>query len=262
MRKYFQYLLKVTSLGFQRFVVNRKNLAIIILFEILDTIAFIFFLEILYGNFNLIAGYTKYELYFMYGLNLCQVKLMMVLCIGGIDSFSSKIVSRDFDLVLLKPINTRLAMMIPEINLQQIISMQAAVYLVVYGFCHSNITINWTLAIAIIEFLLSIVLLIDFFAIIMPIAFWTISASSLNDFAFSLQTNAKQPKEIYPKIVRIILTYIFPIILITNPTFMTLFNKPQWKEYFVLELVCFLIFEIVKRVIWKKGIRRYQCTVL
>ena len=72
------YLFKVTSLGIQRFIANRKNLAVVVLFEVLDAIASIVFIEVLYGNFESVAGYSKYELYFLYGITLCQLKIMML----------------------------------------------------------------------------------------------------------------------------------------------------------------------------------------
>lgn len=256
-----KYLLKVFSLGLQRFIINRKNLAVVILFEVLDAVASILFIEVLYGNFESIAGYSKYELYFLYGISLCQLKIMMFFFIGGIDSFSNKIISRDVDLILLKPLNTRLLMMVPEINVHQLLSMIVAVYMVVFGLIHCEINVSLNILFATISFVLGLILTINIFSILMPIAFWTISATSLNDFVFTIQSNSNYPKDIYPKKVRFLLIFVFPVILFANPIAMCIFEKKYWQNYLILAFIYVFVTEIVKRIVWKFGIRRYQCSL-
>lgn len=256
-----KYLLKVTSLGIQRFVVNRKNLAIVMLFEIMDAIASIVFIEVLYGNFEAIAGYTKYELYFLYGVTLCQLRIMMLFFIGGIDSFSNKIISRDVDLILLKPLNTRVLMMVPEINIHQLLSMSAAVYMVIYGLINSHFIFSVNILFAIVGFILGTLLTMNIYSILMPVAFWTVNATSLNDFVFAIQSNSNYPKDIYPKGIRIVLIFLFPVILFSNPVAMCIYEKSNWQKYILLAFIYVFVTSIIKRIIWKLGVRKYQCSM-
>lgn len=256
-----KYILKVTSLGIQRFIVNRKNLAVVILFEVLDAIASIVFIEVLYRNFEAIAGYTKYELYFLYGITLCQVRIMMFFFIGGIDSFSNKIISRDVDLILLKPLNTRVLIMIPETNINQLLSMSAAIYMLIYGLVNSHFIVGINVLFAIVCFILGTILTMNIFSILMPIAFWTISATSLNDFVFTIQSNSNYPKNVYPKGVRFVLIFVFPVILLSNPVAMCVYEKDDWQKYFLLAFVYVFVTSIIKRIIWKLGVRKYQCSM-
>lgn len=257
----FRYLFKVTSLGIQRFVVNRKNLAVVVLFEVLDAIASIVFIEVLYGNFESVAGYSKYELYFLYGITLCQLKIMMLFFIGGIDSFSNKIISRDVDLVLLKPMNPHTLMMIPETSIHQFLSMIPAVYMVVYGLVHCNFPVEMNILFSVISFICGIILTMNIFSILMPIAFWTISATSLNDFVFTIQGNSNYPKDVYPKAVRFLLIFVFPVVLFSNPSAMCIFEKKYWLNYLILNFIYVFVTSVVKRIVWKLGIRRYQCSM-
>lgn len=255
-----RYLFKVTSLGIQRFIVNRKNLVAVIIFEVIDALASILLIEILYGNFESIAGYSKYELYFLYGITLCQLKIMMLFFIGGIDSFSNKIISRDFDLILLKPISPHTLMMIPEINIHQLLSMTPAVYMIIYGLTHCKFIVGINILFSVLSFICGIILTMNIFSILMPIAFWTVSATSLNDFVFTIQNNSNYPKDVYPRVIKHLLIFVFPVILFSNPTVMCFFEKEYWKCFLILDFVYLLITFILKKLIWKLGIRRYQCS--
>lgn len=256
-----RYLFKVTSLGIQRFVVNRKNLAVVVLFEVLDAISSIVHIEVLYGNFESVAGYSKYELYFLYGITLCQLKIMMLFFIGGIDSFSNKIISRDVDLVLLRPMNPHTLMMVPETNIHQLLSMIPAVYMVVYGLVHCKFAVGMNILFSAISFICGIILTMNIFSILMPIAFWTISATSLNDFVFTIQSNSNYPKDVYPKAIRFLLIFVFPVVLFSNPSAMCIFEKEYWLNYLILDFIYVFVTSVVKRIVWKVGIRRYQCSM-
>ena len=257
----FRYLAKIASIGIQKFVINRKNLAVVVLFEILDAIASIVFIEVIYGNFDAVAGYSKYELYFLYGINLCSLKIMMMFFIGGIDSFSTKVISRDVDFVLLKPMSPRVLMMCPDINIHQILSMTPSVCMVVIGVAHCDVAPGMNILFAAIGFVLGTALMMNIFSILMPIAFWTVGATGLNDFVFTLQSNSNYPQGIYPRRVRFALTFVFPIVLFSNPSVMCLFQKDSWLKYLVLCAVYVILTECIKRIVWRKGIERYKMSM-
>lgn len=256
-----RYVKKIMSIGIQKFVINRKNLAVVVLFEILDAIASVVFIEIIYGNFDAVAGYSKYELYFLYGINLCSLKIMMLFFIGGIDSFSSKVISRDVDFVLLKPMSARVLMMCPDINIHQILSMTPSVCMVVIGVVHCTVALRLNILFAALGFVLGTALMMNIFSILMPIAFWTVSATGLNDFVFTLQSNSNYPQGIYPKGVRIALTFVFPLVLFSNPSAMCLFEKDGWQKYLALCAFYVVLTEFVKRIVWLKGIERYKMSM-
>ena len=257
----FRYMAKIASIGIQKFVINRKNLAVVVLFEILDAIASIVFIEVIYGNFDAVAGYSKYELYFLYGINLCSLKIMMLFFIGGIDSFSNKVISRDVDFVLLKPMSARVLMMCPDINIHQVLSMTPSICMVIIGVAHCDVLLGVNILFAFLSFVLGTALMMNIFSILMPVAFWTVSATGLNDFVFTLQSNSNYPQGIYPKGVRIALTFVFPIVLFSNPCAMCLFKKDGWQKYLVLCAVYVILTECIKRVVWNRGIERYKLSM-
>ena len=165
------------------------------------------------------------------------------------------------DLVLLKPMNPHTLMMVPETNIHQLLSMIPAVYMVVYGLVHCKFTVGINILFSAISFICGIILTMNIFSILMPIAFWTVSATSLNDFVFNIQSNSNYPKDVYPKTVRLLLIFVFPAILFSNPSAMCIFEKEHWLNYLILNLIYVFITSIVKKIVWKLGVRRYKCSM-
>ena len=139
--------------------------------------------------------------------------------------------------------------------------MIPAVYMVVYGLVHCKIAVGMNILFSAISFIFGIILTMNIFSILMPIAFWTISATSLNDFVFTIQSNSNYPKDVYPKAIRFLLIFVFPVVLFSNPSAMCIFEKEYWLNYLILDFIYVFVTSVVKRIVWKVGIRRYQCSM-
>jgi ABC-2 type transport system permease protein len=256
---YLQYYLQCIQLAFQREMIYRINFLLIMIFEMLMAVSSILFIEIIYRQVQGIGGWTKYELFMLYGTYFIQNQLFLSLCIGGIISFSEKLRYGNLDFILLKPLSFRFMALFSEVNFTQIFSMLLGVYMVIYGMIRLGITPSLTEIAMYLFFLINgIVILINLFSMVICLSFWVVEVSRLVDMLSLFTGYAKEPKEIFSHAVtKFVFTLIIPLALITNPGVKVLLRHNQ--EALLLGAVCCsVITSVAAGIFWKISIKKYE----
>ena len=255
---YINYFLFQLKMGLKNLVIHRANVFFIVIFEILDCIGIMVFIEVIFGNISNVAGWTKNEFYILFGTYYIQAELASCIYINGLDSFTNKIRDGTLDYYLTKPISSVYLCMASRISLNKLIPLIIPFYMVIKGIggldLHPNIpvlTIYSLLAIT------GIFLKINLVSIIMALGFWTIKIRSFFSLTFTLITYAQYPKEIYNKPLSVIFTFIIPVILITNPAAFFILGR-DYKYLLLLLVIMSCITFIVSKILWKKGLDNYQ----
>jgi len=228
---------------------------------------FIDFLTV-YFIFNRIPslrGWTLGEVALLYGLTATAFAIEEF--IGrGFDVFHRKIVTGDFDRVLIRPWDTFFQILADEFPLRRLGRLGQAV--LVLGLAAHVVGLRWTWAKVLY---LPVVLASGcafYLAVIIAQAtmcFWTVQAVEFtNIFTYGGTEMASYPLEIYADWFRKLFIFVVPLAFVSYFPALYLLDKPdplQFPAWFALltPLVCFTVLGLAV-AFWHYGVRHYQST--
>jgi len=256
--KHLKYLLFSLRLGFLNITIFRTNYWFIVFFETLISIAHIVLIEVIYGSIETLAGWSKYELYVLYGTFQLQAQLASLAYIAGVDSFRNRIISGSLDMLIVKPMNTQFLSTFTAMALNKLFPMIPAVYMVFRGLSQLNITLTLPkILIYLLLFTNGILMQTVFASTIMALSFWFINNSSLSRMLSMINTYSQHPREIFGPVLSVIFTFILPITLYVNPGVSALIRKFDTTLILLAVLMLCVTFAI-SRLVWKLGLLKYQ----
>ena len=256
--KHIKYFLFSFRLGFLNITIFRGNYWFIVFFESLISIAYIVLIEVIFGNINSLAGWSKYELYVLYGTFQLQVQLASMVYVVGVDSFRNRIITGSLDILIVKPMDTQFLSTFPSMALNKLFPMVPAAYMVLYGLAQLNIKITF-LAVLIYSVLFFIGILMQTVTVstVMALSFWFLNNSSFGRLISLAYSYAQQPKEIFGPVLSIVFTFVIPVLLYTNPAVSALIKQTDPGLIIISSFMLAVLFAI-SRLVWKMGLLRYQ----
>lgn len=165
---------------------------------------------------------------------------------GSLDMFITKPVSLQF-MVTLR--NVDIATAIPNIIV--------GIICVVVGWNKADIPVNVVTLFGYIGFMFTGII-IAYCITLLPelLCFWTIKGSAVHEFADSLWNLNSMPMTIYKKWMQSIGTFIFPILLISNYSFLFIEGKLDYRAI-IWGIMAPVLCIILVRFVWKIAIRNY-----
>jgi ABC-2 type transport system permease protein len=162
------------------------------------------------------------------------------------------------DSFLLKPVNSRFLISIRNMSISSLGNCFFGIGVVVYSINKLGITIGVGQVLGYILLILSGILIMhSILFIASTTAIFFVKTGGLINTVFDIFQFGMKPDVIYNRITKIILTYIFPVLLIFNLPAKFLLNKitfesSLWGILFALTLV------IISNYFWKVALRRYS----
>jgi ABC-type uncharacterized transport system, permease component len=221
---------------------------------------------VLLYTFKSIAGWTSYEVMFLYALQLTTYSLAAFFCFHPFTKLSYKIQSGEFDELLTKPINPLLYLMCREFSASYVAN-------VTFGIAFLSICIyrlELTLGVSDVLFLLAVLAggaLIQASAFMygaIP-SFWMVRNTSIMEMLMSdFRSFIRYPISIYPSSVQVILTLLVPFAFINfYPAHYFLGRDDSDLFHPLLVYMTPLVGVILfggALLLWRAGVRRYHST--
>jgi len=186
----------------------------------------VFVLEVIFSQTNSIVGWSKGEVYLLYGFYRLTGALHAILFRRNIHTLSHLINSGEFDFYLIKPINiTFLAstkyFVFNRIS-QVVLSLGIVWYAIrIINFPLTLITISFmfflTLLGTIIRYNISMLLNIP--------SFWLQKVQNLERLEFTFFGPARFPRVIFPGFIRVLLSLIIPVLFVAAVPAEIILNK-------------------------------------
>lgn len=228
----------------------------------LGTLVDILAIWVLFDRFQMIQGWTIYEVGLIYGMVHMGFALSEIFG-RGFDTFSQVIKQGDFDRFLLKPISPLLQIAAREIHVARIGRFLQGFLVLLWSAHALSFSLLSLHAFVILLSVLGIATL--FYGLLVmqaAISFWTIeSLEVLNITTFGGLHVGQYPMSIYPRAFRLVFTLLVPLacvgyypiaILLRHETF------PFWLS-FIAPLAGFL-FLFISCQFWRLGVRHYRST--
>lgn len=217
------------------------------------------FFNIIFANTKELAGWSYYQVLFLYFFSRAIMLLNQSIFRKGITAFAKTLVRKgDYDYFLVKPINPMYLTSISNPQIYYMVSVIFYLLLAAYALLQSGITIHlanilWFILLSITGFVLYYILsLIN----VIP-TFWFIRLNSLKDIINKANVFMRYPIGIMPFFLQFILTILFPIAIISNIPASTVFYPPKML-YIVYMIGITLIFGFLTNAFWKFGQERYS----
>jgi ABC-2 type transport system permease protein len=162
-----------------------------------------------------------------------------------------------FDFVLLKPVNAQFLATFRQVNFWQLGSVLIGVGLVLYTITLLSLRVGIVEAGAFaITLAAGLLVIYAFWLFLVTLTFWFVRIDNIEQIIWQAYVAGKYPVDIYPRWLRITLTYIIPVaIMITVPAqALTGRLEVKWMmTYIMVSLVAF----IAATCFWRFGLKHY-----
>lgn len=261
-KHYFSVGTYYAKLAIQRQVEYPLFLVTWFVFNFLQWFGWYFFIKVLAFRFDGIAGWAFPELLFLFSLSLISHGLVVIFFVQTWN-IGRMIIKGEFDLILLKPMDSFFLFMVRNVNFIGIADLLPGIIIFFYS-CHL-LQVHFTAlhAIKIVVVILGGTLIrTSLFLIANSSAFWNMNRDRLSGVTLKvIESCSMYPITIYPYFFQVVLTYFLPMAFICYFPSMELLGKGDSIVSYSLValLIGFLMFSAGYKL-FSFGIKQYEST--
>lgn len=209
-----------------------------------------------------IDGYSIYHIGLLFGLTNMAVGIDHLLTdkLWNVAYFEVKLGRLDH--MFLRPLPVLFQVIASEVQLEALGELIVATALII--LCGSQLTIVggvWSILFMILGIICAAIIISSFKIMVASLAFKFKRSGPLLQFIYNFSSFTKYPLTIYPKFIRIVLTFIIPLGLCLFYPFENLFKPIENAGLVALGMVGFTtVFAGVCLFVWSKLVKMYEST--
>lgn len=254
--KEFKIWLRYTNNSFQQVLSNRTIVTIFVTGKSLRILLFLLFLNFLFQGTTNLAGYSRDQIIFFY-LSFNLVDSLSQLLFREVYRFRALVVTGDLDLVLTKPINPLIRVLLGGADVLDFIMLNLiGVITIWFGITHisTNLT-GWMLYTLLV--LNGLLLSAAFHIVVLGLGVITISIDHLIMIYRDFTAMLRIPVDLYVEPLRSLLTFVIPLGIM-----LTFAPKVLMGLLTASNIAVSLVFSAVSLYaslkFWKYSLRHYQ----
>ena len=227
--------------------------------SMLEIVITIVFFDIIFSASESIAGWTFYQVLFLYALAKTITSFHSALTKNGIQAMAHNYVRLgELDFYLTKPVDSMFLVSVSKPKIYSFVSMFLTIGLGTYALIHSGTNFGFAGMAWFVILTLTTTVLYYYVQVLTIIpTFWLLQAWSLADAINKLQQFMRYPNGIFSKAIRYGLTFIFPIMVVAYYPVKVLFNGPSASDIIIVFGVT-AAFILITRYLWRLGERSYS----
>ncbi|NQV00045.1 MAG: ABC-2 family transporter protein [Parcubacteria group bacterium] len=215
-------------------------------------------IEVIFSQTNSIAGWDKYEVYFLTIIWIIVDELYILFFGKNIEMIPSIVTEGKLDWLLTKPANKLFLISAHKITIQ------ALYHLILESFVLVWLVWNFDFAISIYHILLIIPLMAvgvmitySSLLILNTLSFWFFRIDNINELFYSLNRVGRFPISFLPKTLKVVMFTVIPIAFQAYVPVATLTGR--WPWYGILYAFVFTIVLFIAAVkFWNFAVKRYS----
>ena len=256
-KKYLKIWLKLTILAFSIDLSNRFTAAFALSGKILRFLFFLGFLFLLVGRTETLAGYDLYQVVFFF-LTFNLIDILVQFFLRGVYHFRGLIVSGDFDLVLVKPINPLFRSLFQRTDVYDLMTLIALIVCMIIFIAAGNLAITplgviLYLVLMISSFIIGLAFHIGFLAV----GILTTEIENIVWIYRDLSGMGRIPIDVYREPIRTFLTIVIPIAVIVTFPAKALMGLLSW-QWVIFSFVMSGLFLFLSLRFWKYALTQYS----
>ncbi len=215
-------------------------------------------LTFLFNQIPEIGGWTKAEVFFIYGFSLLPRALFGAFSMNFYMFSDRYIVQGEMDRLLLRPVSTLFQMVVEGLRFDFLAELVLGI--AVISFASAKLGLAWTFSAGILFAFLVLgawMVLTGVFLSLTALSFWTQDRISILPPVYNLLNFAQYPLTIFHKIVAFGLTFIIPFGFVAFYPSSIFLSRTGYALYAYLTPLAGLACLGLGCVIWRMGLRRY-----
>lgn len=243
--------------NFDELEVYSKDFLFGIISKLITYFAEIFALFYIFDFVENINGWTLEQVLFMYSLNQIGFSLWACFFINTI-TLPYYIQDGTLDRFLLRPMSPIFQIMMDGFDDDSWGDLLMGLILLIYAWFSLKINF-WYILLMPIICISACMIYASISLSLSTVSFFTIAPADVANFVNEIQEFAKYPTSIYPKVIRIIFTVIFPVVFVAFVPSLVLFNKVNVVWIVLLPIISFTFYKLSKHI-WYWGLTHYAGT--
>lgn len=254
-KKYFRLWFKLTIYSFMVTLSSRYNAVLFFIGKFLRFLFFAIFLIALFGRTNTIVGYSVQQVLFFF-LTFNLIDTITQLFYREVYRFRPMVVSGDFDLVLIKPINPLFRALAGGADPLDLIMLIPYCIAIFYLGSVIDFSGFFSVILYIVLLINALIIATGFHILVLALAVVTTEIDHSIMIYRDLTSMGRIPVDIYGEPLRSFITFVFPVgIMMTYPAkalfgLLTTFN-------IVSSILIGILFLYISYKIWHKAIGNY-----
>lgn len=241
MYKYLNLLRRFASASISAKMIYKANFLTEILVEIGWAMVTIFTFELIFANVDTMAGWTKMEAFFIYGLFRLVSAIFAILFRANLFALTDLVNRGDLDLILTKPVPALFYLSFHTISVERFSQLIIAIIILVY--VNFQMGLSWSLfQILLFVYLVSLAVLLrySFSMLIHLLVFWSEKLDNLFRLELSFTATARFPRQAMPWMLRQIMTFVIPMMFVAAiPAEILLEKSPAW--FLITQMTIFVL---------------------
>jgi ABC-2 type transport system permease protein len=253
-KMFFQYVAQYMKIRLQ----YRADLVVEILSDLLFQAVNLVFILVVFGHTQLLSGWTRDEIIFIYGFFLVPFALFS--SFFNIWDFNDRyVVKGEFDRILTRPIHSLFQIILERMELESLFGVVTGLSVMFYAGGRLDITFEWYEPVLFILFVMGGALVYaGIFIALASIGFWSDAKTSIMPMMYNIGNYGRYPVDIYNKVIRFVLTWILPFAFVGVYPSAFFLEKTEWYPYSFLTPFVGIGFFIFSIVLWNEGVKRYR----
>lgn len=215
------------------------------------------FIEVLYFNVKVIAGWSQWEMILLVATSQLVQKLFQTFIMINCTNLPELIRTGKLDFYIAQPVSTRFLVCTRAFEAGSLVNCVLSLGIAAYAAVQIPIPFSLLNIVAYLVLVIIGVLVHCAFMIgLMTFAFWMTRAQGFVHAYYNLFQLARLPREVFRGVAGLIFTWGIPMLLVANVPAKTLIDGIGWKETGYLALITIVMFELSGRF-FDYGLRRY-----
>jgi ABC-2 type transport system permease protein len=215
------------------------------------------FIQFLYLQVNTIAGWDKWEMILLVATNNLVQQIFQIFLLVNCTNLPELVRTGKLDFFLAQPASPQFLVSTRKFEPGSVVSGGVALIICGVAIAHLTTPVSWV-GLTLYPLLVSLGVLIHyaFMLMLMSLSFWMTRAQGFINAYYSMFQVARQPREAFFGVTKLIFTWAIPLLLIANVPARTLFSGVHWGDLAGLIAVT-IFFLAMSRLVFQAGLRRY-----
>src|SRR5467141_2023965 len=238
----------------------KANFLLWMLVEVLWCVGQIVFFSIIFGNVDRIGDWTKWEVVLLIGTHQMIAQLSQAFFFVNVAAVPELVRTGKLDSLLVLPVDSQFAVSTKQFGLDSIVN--AAVGGVVVGVALSKLGYvpgPVSIFLYLIAICFGIAVHYSIMLSLAAVSFWIVRAQGLVYGYFNFLNIARYPDVIYPRLFRLIFSWIVPVVIVANIPARVLIKslgQPGWLMFHLVVAATIAFWS--SRVFWRFALRHYS----
>jgi ABC-2 type transport system permease protein len=239
----------------------RLDFLISLLTTVVATAASAAVIVLIFSRMPRVAGWSFYEILFLYGFSLLPMSLFNLLSINLYFFADAYIVQGKFDQVLLRPVSSLFQVLFEKFRLEAVGDTVLGVLLI--AGCAARLGLHlgpadWLFIV--FATLCGCALYTAIFLMLTSVSFWMEDRVGVIPPVYNMLAFGRYPLDIYGQVIRFLLSWVVPFGFASFYPTAHLLHKDVYRIYTWLLPVVTAVFLSAAIAIWNRGVRNYTST--